>query len=121
MKKIIAIIFVFCMVICCKNPAIDPPTNLIPEEKMVQILHDLVILDAIRGINISSLEARQLNSPICIYKKYSIDSLQFAKSNKFYASDIANYAKMYEKVNKLLETKKAEIDTLMKKKSQKKK
>ncbi len=121
MKKIIAIIFVFFMVICCKNPAIEPPINLISEEKMVQILYDLAVLDAIRAINNSSLETRGLNSPVCIYKKYNIDSLQFAKNNKFYASDISNYAKIYEKVNLLLETKKAEIDTLMKQKTKKKK
>lgn len=121
MKKIISIILLFFIIICCKKPAIEPPKKLINEATMVSILYDLALLDAIRSINNSSLVVRQLNSPECIYKKYNIDSLQFAINNKFYASDVSNYAKIYEKVNLMFETKKTEIDTLIKQKARRKK
>ena len=45
-----------------------------------------------------------------IYKKYKIDSVQFSKSNKYYASDIDEYKKMFEKVKEKLSAETLKID-----------
>lgn len=76
---------------------VEKPSNLIPEDKMVDILYDLTLLDASRAQNPTRLkQADNLNT--YIYKKHGIDSLQFVKSNRFYAADPKEYRKLFEKV-----------------------
>ena len=97
MKKLA---FVFCSILFfygCNN-SVPEPKNLIDEDKMIDILYDISVLEAIKSTNPLSLENRAINPKTYIYTKYKIDSLQFANSDKFYASDIKNYQKMYKKV-----------------------
>lgn len=86
------------LLIGCKNATIEKPDNLIDEDKMVEILYDVSILEAIKVTNPKSLETRKINSNKYIYQKYKIDSLQFVKSDLYYASDVSNYEIMYKKV-----------------------
>ena len=46
-----------------------------------------------------------------IYKKYKIDSLQFAQSNIFYAANFKEYEKMYNQVKSRIDLKKIQIDS----------
>ena len=86
------------LLIGCKNTTVEKPDNLIDEDKMIEILYDISILEAIKVTNPKSLETRKINSNKYIYQKYKIDSLQFVKSDLYYASDVSNYGKMYKKV-----------------------
>ena len=52
-----------------------------------------------------------------IYKKYTIDSLQYVKSDLYYASEPAIYEEMYINVEKRLETEKERMQEEKKKKS----
>jgi hypothetical protein len=115
MKK--AIVFLGCilMMISCKDSVAEKPDNLIAENKMVDILTDISILEAIKVKNPGSLAERNIQPNEYIYKKYHIDSLQFSKSDKFYATDIDKYLKIYEKVTHNIEQKKKEVDSLVKK------
>ena len=98
MKKCIVIMVGLMVLIACKKNAISEPKNLIDPDKMVEILYDIAILEAIKVSNPASLQLRGIDSKTYIYKKFKIDSLQFAQSDKFYASDVVQYAKMYKKV-----------------------
>ncbi|MEO0060241.1 MAG: hypothetical protein RLZZ312_1888 [Bacteroidota bacterium] len=82
----------------CKNPPIEKPSNLINQDKMIDVLYDVAILEAIKVSNPGSLRTRGINSKTYIYKKFKIDSIQFAKSDKYYAADIKQYGKMYQEV-----------------------
>lgn len=82
---------------------VEKPDNLIEKQKMIDIFYDLALLDAVRSQKPVLLENNSINPDKYIYKKYKIDSLQFAKSNQYYASDIAAYKKMYEEVAKRLD------------------
>lgn len=113
MRKTIAFLALFLVIISCKDSAIEKPDNLIAEDKMIDILSDVAILEAIRVENPSSLAERNIVPDKYIYKKYKIDSLQFSSSDKYYASDVDNYLKMYEKVSKNIEKKRAETDSLI--------
>ena len=84
------------------NNAIDKPDNLIEKDKMIDILYDVSLLEAIKSQNISGGISNK-NANIYLYKKYKIDSVQFAQSNKYYASDIEEYKKMFEEVKSRLE------------------
>lgn len=106
MKKIIALFILFTMVVGCQESAVPKPDNLIDEDVLVSILYDLSLLEAIKSQNPAVLETNNINPNTYIYSKYKIDSLQFARSNKYYASDIKKYKEIVENVNKKIEEQK---------------
>jgi hypothetical protein len=105
MKKLVTIFLLFAILISCQKPAVSKPDNLIDEEVMVDIMYDVSVLEAMKSQKAFVLEANKINPNTYIYKKYKIDSLQFANSDKFYASDIKKYKEIFEKVNKRMEEK----------------
>jgi hypothetical protein len=101
----------------CNSNSVEKPNNLISKDKMVAILYDMSLLEAIKSQNINGgLTAKMSND--YIYKKYKIDSIQFAKSNKYYASDIAEYKKIVEKVKEKLSAETLKVEAEMKKNGQ---
>ncbi len=113
MMKLSAIIVAFLFLSCSSD--VQKPDNLIPEDAMVEIFYDLAIMDAIKSHNPLSLETYGVQPDNYIYKKYGVDSLQFANSNKYYAADIKKYKSMYVKVNDRLKSEKAQVDEVIKK------
>jgi hypothetical protein len=108
MKKIflISIAFVF---FGCQKTGIEKPNNLIEKEKMIDVLYDISLLEAIKGQNINGgITSKEINK--YIFKKYKIDSVQLVKSNKYYASDVAEYKKMYQKVKERLDAENKKIE-----------
>ena len=105
MRKIVFILATS-LLLSCGNEPVEKPGNLIARDKMVDIIYDLSLLDAMRSQRPSLLETNQINPNTYIYKKYGIDSLQLAKSTQYYAADIKEYKKIYEEVSKRLEEKK---------------
>ena len=74
------------------------PKNLIAKDKMSEIMYDLYILNAAKGVNRKLLERNGIMPLEHVYKKYGIDSLQFAESNTYYAYDMETYSAITEKV-----------------------
>ena len=105
MKKLAALFLLFAILISCQKPAVSKPDNLIDEEVMVDIMYDVSVLEAMKSQKAFVLEANKINPNTYIYKKYKIDSLQFANSDKFYASDIKKHKEIFDKVNKRMEEK----------------
>ena len=109
MKKIsllfIVIAFVF---ISCKEEIIQKPKNLIEREKMVDIIYDLSILEAVKNQNFGIEKYPKATE--FIKRKYKIDSLTFAKSTQYYASDIKAYKKMYDEVKSRLNVEGAKLN-----------
>lgn len=120
MKKTILILLVFSMFSGCKEEVDKKPNRLIEKNVMVDIMYDLTILEAIRYQNPMSLETYQINPTEYIYKKYKIDSLQFAQNNAYYASDYTEYRNMFDEISKRLDKNKPKVDTLSKVKLDKK-
>ena len=102
----------------CQNSAIEKPEKPIDEDVMVDILYDLSLMEAIKSQNILNSD-NTINSSQYIYKKYKIDSIQFVQNNKFYASNVDNYKKMFDKVKGRLENEANKLDTIMKKRGEK--
>lgn len=99
----------------CQNKGIEAPNNRIDEEKMIAIIYDFSVLEGIKARDYENKNT--LNPREYIYKKYKIDSLQFAQNVQYYASDIPRYKAMYEKVGKKLAIKTALVDSLIKTKA----
>jgi hypothetical protein len=97
MKKYILLFTLLILgVVSCKDEIIPKPKNLIPKEKMEDIIYDLAILEAARTQNPSV--QNYIKPTEFIINKYKVDSLTFAKSTQYYASDIKEYKKMYDVV-----------------------
>ena len=102
MKKILPFLIVFSLFISCKKELAKEPAHLIEKAKMVNIMYDLSLIGAMRSQNSVLLDSFKNNSNQYIYKKYKIDSIQFAQSNIYYAADYKEYKKMYEQVKSRL-------------------
>ena len=120
MRKIIAFLTIVTLFVSCKEEVVNKPERLIEKDVMVDIMYDLSILEAIRNQNPASLDTFKINSRDYIFKKYKIDSVQFAKSNVYYASDYNEYKSMFEQIRKRLEANTKSVDSLVKLKKKKK-
>ena len=121
MKKIISLLAIISILISCKDEVVKKPNRLIEKEVMVNIMYDLSLLDAIKYQNPASLDTFKINPNKYIYKKYKIDSLQFIKSNAYYASDYEEYVKMIDQINTRLTENKTTVAALIKAEAKKKK
>ncbi len=117
MKRIIALFCCFCLITACNNNTVDKPANLIERDKMIDILHDISLLETIKNQNINGGVSTKVSNEY-IYRKYKVDSIQLAKSNKYYASDIDAYKKMFQEVKARLAQETADTEKQMKSKGQ---
>ena len=93
----------------CNKNAYKAPVDLIPEDQMVEILSDFMILNSAQGANKKILEDRLKNPLGYVFKKYKIDSTQFENSNAYYARNIDQYSLIYQRVKEKLDAKKQSI------------
>ncbi|WP_088339716.1 DUF4296 domain-containing protein [Robiginitalea sediminis] len=82
--------------VSCGEKLMEPPQDLIPNAQMTDILFDLSVMDAIEGNYPNVLEQNDIRVMPFIYEKYGIDSLQFAQSDLYYASNPVEYQQIYE-------------------------
>jgi hypothetical protein len=121
MKKIIILLATVFVFISCKDEVIKKPNRLIEKETMVNIMYDLSVLDGIKYQNPSSLDSFKINPKKYIYSKYKIDSVQFAQSNIYYASNYEEYSGIIDEINNRLTKKKSEVTAVIKADAKKKK
>jgi len=109
MKKVLSF-FVVLMLLCgCKDTVVQKPEKLLDENQMADALYDVSIIEAMRSRN----PGENSYNRQYIYKKYNIDSVQFAQNNAYYAADISKYKKIYEKVNARIEKEKKAADSIV--------
>ncbi len=99
----------------CKEEVVEKPDRLIDKEVMENIIYDMSLLDAIKYNEPSTTEKYKVNPKEFIYKKYKVDSAQFAQSNIYYASNFDEYKEMYDNVVKRIDGKKTVLDSIIKK------
>ncbi|WP_348799975.1 DUF4296 domain-containing protein [Flavobacterium adhaerens] len=115
MKKCIPLLVLVTLFFSCKKDLVEKPDNLIDKNVMIDIFYDLSLLDALRYQDPKSLTDNGINPKTYVFKKYKIDSLQFAKSNAYYAADYREYKNMFDKVNNRLKKEKEAVDLINKK------
>ena len=114
MKKIVPFFIILIILVGCKKELVKEPKHLIEREKMVNIMYDLSLLEAMKVENPVLMDSFKYNSNQYIYKKYKIDSVQFAQSNIYYAADYKEYEKMYIQIKARLDKEKTLVNSLMK-------
>jgi hypothetical protein len=98
----------------CKNEIVDRPENLISEDQMIEILYDMAIMEGIRLNNPAVFVDYKIDPAQHLFEKYKIDSLQFAESNFYYASDVNKYLEMYQKIQAKIDLDFEKADSLTK-------
>lgn len=113
----IAIIYLF----SCSNKSAKKPDNLIPLETMEEVIYDVYMLNAIKISNKKLLQNEEVSFKKEIFEKYNIDSLQFAKSNDFYAADFETYKALIERIKKRMDSNKKALEQLIEEEKKSKK
>jgi hypothetical protein len=119
MNKIIFSAIILIVFSSCEKPVVSKPVNLIEREKMVNIMYDLTILESMKVEQYTLLDSIKYTPNQYIYKKYKIDSVQFAKSNLYYAADYKDYEKIYNEIKTRLVAEKTATKASIKQKSAK--
>jgi hypothetical protein len=109
MKNFVFIILVLFLSVSCKKDLVKEPKRLIEKGKMIDIMYDLSLLEAMKYQNPLSLDPKKF-----VFKKYKVDSLQFAQSNMYYASDYNTYKEMYDEIGKRLAVNERAVDSIVK-------
>ncbi|MCB9426968.1 MAG: DUF4296 domain-containing protein [Flavobacteriales bacterium] len=96
MRIIFYISVLFLVLSCAQKTSYEQPDNLIPRDKMVDILYDLSIFQS--QVNHNRDPEFNKSIPTFLKNRHGVDSAQFVNSNKYYASQIEEYQKMYNEV-----------------------
>ena len=113
MKKGISLLAILAL-LGCKEDLVKKPEHLIEKSKMMDIMYDLALLEAVKYQNPAILDSNQIRPKQFIYKKYKIDSLQLAQNNIYYAADYKNYKIMFESVVKRIANEKKRVNSVIK-------
>ncbi|WP_256467959.1 DUF4296 domain-containing protein [Seonamhaeicola sp. ML3] len=106
----LVLFIVFCLLGCTRS--ISKPKNLISKKDMVCILIDAKLISSASPLNKKILQENRVFPNSYIFKKYNIDSAQFAESNMYYTHRVKDYEEIYQMVKDsldLLETKYKEL------------
>lgn len=102
------------MLSCQNIKKVEKPGDLIPEEKMIQILQDLAIARTAKTVNKKVLIDQAIHPVDLVFEKYGIDSTTFVKSNEWYASDLDHYKTMFQRLKDSFSVKKNAYDSIVK-------
>ncbi|MFW0739080.1 DUF4296 domain-containing protein [Flavobacterium sp. T12S277] len=114
MKNFIVIVLVLCLSVSCKKELVKQPAKLIEKDKMIDIMYDLSLIEAMKYQHPVSVDSVETSPTAFILKKYKIDSLQFSQSNRYYAADYENYKSMFDEVGKRLAVNQRAVDSILK-------
>jgi len=91
MKIAVYILGFLILVSCTSNTILEKPKNLIPKDKMADILTDLHLATGAKSVK-NTHGKRQVIYMNLVYEKHQVDSTQFKESNYYYTSLIdVNY------------------------------
>ncbi len=90
----------------------EKPENIIAKDKMIDMLTEAYLANAARSVDNKSIISKGIKMDSLVYKNFGVDSLQFAKSNEFYAADVNTYLDIFQKVEARLTQMQNKLDSL---------
>ncbi|QYA24439.1 DUF4296 domain-containing protein [Gramella sp. MT6] len=112
-RNTVLYLFLFLTLVSCQDlKKTEKPDDLIPEDKMVDVLTELALVNAARNYSKPKLESTGINPDEYIYEKFNIDSLQFERSNDYYTEKYDQYERIYDSVKVRLQIIKTRLDSL---------
>jgi hypothetical protein len=100
-------------IVACQSVETPPkPKPLLEQSKMVELISDLVILDATMSVNSKTLEDVKVIPSKFIFQKYKLDSAQIAANLRYYNQDITQNKELYLQVKTRVEYLKNNYDSI---------
>lgn len=113
MKHWVPILILILSILGCQNvERPEKPKNLISKEKMVDVLTEAYLANAARSVNNQAIIDKGIKVDSLIFKKFEVDSVQFAKSNDYYAADTNMYLDIFQKVEARLVAMEKKLDSI---------
>lgn len=101
------------MFVACQNvQRPEKPKNLIAKDVMAEVLTEAYLANAGRSVDNKTVEIKGVKLDSLIYTKFGIDSLQFVRSNDYYAADINAYVDIFQKVEENLKAIENRLDSI---------
>ena len=105
---IYVLLFFLAAMTSCEEPVVEKPENLIKEEKMIEMMLDMHLAEAIfqnqRYQDSAILKTTSADFYYSVLEEYNVPDTLFEKSFVYYASNPRQFEKMYQDVmNKLSE------------------
>ena len=97
MRKIIFILLILFVAVGCES-SYKKPDNLIDKKQMENIIFDILILNSINANSLMS-EVETISDEF-IFERYSVDSVQFYESEKYYSTMPRVHSEIYSNVKK---------------------
>ena len=111
-KYIVSFIVIFVFSGCQDVVKPEKPEDLIAEDTMVSILTESYLINAARSFDFKTLRDKGIKLDSFIYKKFNVDSVQFAESNAYYTADLNRYNKIFVRVEEQLLQIQKRVDSL---------
>lgn len=112
-KYKLLVILLSVLVSCQDVEKTEKPEDLIPEDKMIDLLTELSLVNAARNFNKFKLEKTGIEPEKYIYEKFDVDSLQFERSNAWYSEQYTQYERIYDSVKNRIQVMKSRLDSIM--------
>lgn len=112
-KSIIAFMLLLGVMGCQDIKYPEKPDNLIDSQTMVSIYTDSYLANASKRFNRTILLRNGVDLETYIYKKYKVDSAQFANSNAFYTNNFDLYRDIMLQVTDSIDLRLQEVDSVI--------
>jgi hypothetical protein len=113
MRKLFSLFLLISISFSCQDINRSPkPENLIPEDKMVEVLTEISLLHGARSYNKGLMEEKGIDAYPYLMDKFGIDSVQLVQSNNYYAENYKQYQRIYNKVKSRLEVLMKKYDSI---------
>lgn len=112
MKRLFSILFCLVLLGCSSKNEVAKPANLIPEEKMVQILADVHIMESIVEANVNYPDTAVMvynKRHKEILNKYGVSSDAFYSTYNYYADNLVEMDRLYEVILDTLTAREAKL------------
>jgi hypothetical protein len=98
MKRFLLILFGIFLFACSNSSKVGIPDNVLPKEKMADVLVDVHLMEAAMNINASSTDKFNSSLKIDVYKKHKITKQQYENSFEFYTQNPELLGEVYQLV-----------------------
>lgn len=114
MRTAVYLVFIVILGSCQKVVRPEKPEKLLPKDKMIAIMAESYTGNSARSIDNRTLRNSGVKLDSILYTKFDVDSITFAESNAYYASQLNEYIYIISEVEKVLSAKKKQVDSIIK-------
>jgi hypothetical protein len=91
----------------------EKPANLMTEDQMVDVLTEVYLINSARSQDNKTIIQSKVQMDSFVFKKFKIDSLQFALSNAYYSANLDTYNRLFTRVDERLQFLKKRADSIL--------